>query len=183
MIKEQKISDFLTDLASKKPAPGGGSASAMAGAIAAALVVMVCEITIGRKKYHLVEESFKKLQKEAQDKLTELTQLIEEDTEAYLQVVKTKGSQAAVKKAAEVPLQTARASLSVLKMASYASEYGNQNCRSDAFCAIELAASAIYGALENVRANLPFIKDKNLTEKMRDAIEEVLQNTPSASNL
>jgi len=173
-IKNQKIVDFLADLASKKPAPGGGSASAMAGAMAAGLVIMVCELT--KKK------EFKKIRRQVRIKLTKLTKLIQEDAEAYLQVIRFKGSQGTVKKAAEVPLETARQSLEVLKMANYVSEYGNQNARSDAFCAIELAAAAIYGALENVRANLPFIKNKKLAQYFRSEIEKILKSDKLKQN-
>ena len=173
MLKGKKIADFLTDLASKKPAPGGGSASALAGAMAAGLVVKVAELTLGKEKYKERQGDFEKIRAEAREKLTKLTKLIEEDTKAYRQVVKTKFSQPAVKYAAKVPLETAQVSLTVLKMASVAAKYGNQNCRSDALCAIKLATAAIDGALENVRANLPFIKDKKFCQKLKDQIEEI----------
>lgn len=181
-FKNQRLVDFLSDLASKKPAPGGGSASALAGAMAAALVVMVCELTIGKEKYKEREADFKKIREEAREKLTELTKLIEEDAKAYNQVVKTKFSQTAIKKAAEVPLETAQNSLEVFKMASYASEYGNQNARSDSFCAIELATAAVYGALENVRINLPYIKNEKLAHYFRSQIEKILKSDKLKQN-
>jgi len=181
-LVNKKVKDFLGELASKKPTPGGGSASALAGAMGAALVVMVCELTIGKKKYQPVEEDFKKIHELAKRKLAKLTELIEEDARAYEQVVKTKNSPAAIKHAAEVPLKTAQESLEVLKMAHCVSEHGNQNCRSDAFCAIELATAAIYGALENVRINLPFIKDEVVVKRLKDEIEKVLADTQLLAN-
>lgn len=168
---------FLTDLASKKPAPGGGSASALAGAMAAGLVNKVCLLTIGKDKYKGFEEQFNELKRESTKLQKDLLVLVDEDKKAYLEVVKTKGSQKATKKAAEVPLETAKKSLAVLKMAVFASEYGNQNLRSDAFCAVELATAAIYGALENVRANLPYLKDEEYLVKLKDEIEGILKGT------
>lgn len=165
---------FLKDLASKKPAPGGGSASALAGAMAAALVNKVSILTIGREKYKDVEKEFKQLSKQAIKLQSELSKLADKDAKAFMEVIKTKDSQRAIKKAAEIPLETAQKSLAILKMAIYASEHGNQNLRPDAFCAIELATAAIYGALENVRANLPHIKDEKYLGELKDEIEQVL---------
>ena len=171
------VNKFLKDLASKKPAPGGGSASALAGAMAAALVNKVAILTIGKDKYEEVEKEMKKLSDEVIKLQGELTKLVGEDSQAYMRVIKTKSSQQAIKSAAEVPLETAQKSLAVLKMAVYTSEYGNQNLRSDPFCAIELATAAVYGALENVRANLSFIKDERYLGKLRDEIEHILSGT------
>ncbi|MBU3956882.1 cyclodeaminase/cyclohydrolase family protein [Patescibacteria group bacterium] len=170
---------FLKDLSSKKPAPGGGSASALAGAMAAALVNKVAILTIGKGKYKDVEEEFKQLSNRAIKLQSELFKLADKDAKAFMDVIKTKSSQEAIKRAAEVPLETAQKSLAVLKMACYASEHGNQNLRSDAFCAIELTTAAIYGALENVRANLPYIKDEKYLGELKDKVDQVLNGTES----
>jgi len=171
------MNKFLSDLASKKPAPGGGSASALAGTMAAALVNKICVFTIGKEKYKENEQKFKKFNKRTSKLQKELLQLVKEDEKAYLNVVKTKGSQKTIKKAAEVPMATAQKSLEVLKMACYLSEHGNQNLRSDAFCAIELATAAVYGALENVRVNLPHIRDEELLSELRDEVDHILNGT------
>ena len=173
-LAEKKIRVFLDELAGKKAAPGGGSAAALAGAMAASLVVMVAEFTIGKEKYKDINEEMEKVRNEGMNLKDELLELVDEDTRAYLEVMKTKGGQAATLKAAEVPLSTAQKSLSVLKMAVWASEIGNQNLRSDAFCAIELATAAIYGALENVRVNLPYLKNQKVVNSLKDEIEEIL---------
>lgn len=176
-FEDQKINQFFASLASKKPAPGGGSASALAGAMAAALVNKVASLTVGKEKYKEVEKEFKQLSNRAIKLQRELLKLADEDTRAFLAVIKTKGSQKAIQKAAVVPLETSTKSLEVLKMACYASEFGNQNLRSDSFCAIELATAAIYGALENVRVNLPLLKDERFVGNLRDKIEAVLNGT------
>lgn len=137
----------------------------------------VAILTIGKEKCKEVEEEMKRLSEQATKLQSELLKLADEDTKAFLAVIKTKGSQKAIQKAAQVPLETAQKSLEVLKMASYASKHGNQNLRSDAFCAIELATAAIYGALENVRANLPHLQNQRFANNLRDKIEAVLNDT------
>ena len=100
--------------------------------------------------------------------------LADEDALAYKQVIKTKGEQKAVMQAAEVPLQTARKSLSILKMAYYLAKHGNQNLVSDAHVAVELAQAAIFGALENVRVNLPTIKNEKERQRLKNEIDAVV---------
>lgn len=173
MIKDQKIKDFLNDLASKKPVPGGGSTSAVVGAMAAALVAMVANLTVGKEKYQEVEEDFEQILGKAERLKDQLLRLADEDALAYQAVVKTKG-QEAIKTAAEVPLKTAQQSLEVLKLASFAVKEGNKNAISDARCAIELATAAIYGAIENVRINLSYIEDKKFIKELKAKVKEVM---------
>lgn len=175
-MKNQQIKQFLEDLASRKPAPGGGCAAALVGAMAAALANKVAILTIGKEKYKEVEEDFKKVLEQAEKLRKQLLRLADEDALAYQAVVKTR-SQEAIKTAAEVPLKTAQKSLEALKLASYAAKHGNKNAVSDAKCGIELATAAVYGALENVRANLPLIKDKRFGEELKDEMEEILNGT------
>jgi len=163
-LVDQSLKKFSADLSSKKPVPGGGSTAALAGAMAAALVGKVIALTVGKEQYRA---KVNRLQRE-------LMALVDKDAQAYLSVVKSKGSQAAVKKAALMPLETAEKSLEVLKMAVYAAKHGNQNLRSDALCAVELAQAAIYGAIENVRVNLPGLQNKQLVVGLGKGIDKVL---------
>lgn len=177
-IKEKKIREVLDDLASKQPTPGGGSASALAGAMGAGLVGKVARLTKDNPQALKIAEKADRLK-------DELLKLSDKDCQAYNEVVKAyrlpKGSeirkekiQEVLKYAAEVPMETAKKSLEVLKLASFSAAKGNQNCVSDARCAIELATAAIYGALENVRINLKLIKDEKFSEDLRDEIDKIL---------
>ena len=83
--------------------------------------------------------------------------------------------QKALKKAAEIPLETAQKSVEVAKLASFCVREGNQNAVSDARCGIELATSAVFGALENVRINLESIKDNKFNEEIRDKMDNLLK--------
>ena len=83
MLIDKKVSNFLDELASNSPTPGGGSVAALAGALGAALISMVGNLTIGKKKYEGVEEDFKKIISSSEKLRYELSQLIEEDVKAF----------------------------------------------------------------------------------------------------
>lgn len=182
MIVEQKIKQFLEDLASKKPTPGGGAAAALAGAMGAGLVGKVARLTRDNSEVSKIAGKADKLR-------SELLELSDKDCQAYDEVVKAyrlpkecdkkqetrnRKIQEALKGAAEVPMETAKKSLEVLKLASFVAASGNQNAVSDARCGIELATGAIYGALENVKINLSQVKDEKFVEKFKEEIEKIL---------
>ena len=177
-IKEQKIKQFLEEVSSKAPTPGGGTVAALAGAIGAALVGKVARLTKDNPEVS-------KIVKKADDLKDNLLELSDKDCQAYDEVIrayrllkedKTRGRriQEALKYAAEVPMETVRKSVEVLYLASFVAAKGNQNAVSDARCAIELAIAAIYGALENVRINLALIKDEKIVESLRNEIDKIL---------
>ncbi len=153
IIKNQTVEEFLNDLASKSVAPGGGSVSALAGAISAALVSMVCCLTIGKKKYISAEKEMEKILKESEKLRGRFLILAEKDTLAFLNVLKKKYSADSLKKAAAVPAETAKLSDKVLNLAKRTVLIGNKNALSDAKIAVALAILAKKGALLNVKAN------------------------------
>ncbi len=175
-IKDQKIKDFLNDLSSKKPTPGGGAASALAGATGAALVSKVAILSQKREK----AGEFKKIEKKANQLEKELLRMADEDCQAFERVMKAyrikreEKIQEALKEAALLPLRTAEKSVEVVKLASYCTKEGNQKAVSDVRVGIELATSAVYGALENVRINLEEIKDEKFCGEIKDEMEELL---------
>jgi len=152
-IKNQTIEYFLKDLSSKTPAPGGGSVSALMGAHSASLVSMVCNLTIGKKKYLSAEKEMKKILKKANKLRNEFLVLAEEDKKAFLDVIKNKYSKASLKKASIVPSKTAKLADEVLVLAKIVSKKGNKNTTTDAKIAIDLARLTKKGAILNVEAN------------------------------
>jgi glutamate formiminotransferase/formiminotetrahydrofolate cyclodeaminase len=163
------LDGWIDQLASVEPAPGGGSASALAGALAAALVAMVGRLTSGRKAYAAVAEEFRGITEEAERLRLELRRLVDEDAEAYQGVMAAytlpKGSEAETKTrreaidrallgAAEVPSRTARAAARVVELARRATEAGNKNAVCDAGVAALLAMSGVKGAVYNVAINV-----------------------------
>lgn len=168
------LDGWVDQLASVEPAPGGGSAAALAGALAAALVAMVGRLTSGRKAYAAVAEEFKAITEEAERLRGELRQLVDEDAESYKQVMEAykqpketeqerqkrqEAIDAALLAAAEVPLRTVRAAARVAALARRAAEAGNKNARCDAGVAALLAMSGVTGARYNVAINVKGLAD------------------------
>ncbi|HTP37843.1 MAG TPA: cyclodeaminase/cyclohydrolase family protein, partial [Methyloceanibacter sp.] len=141
-IKEKAVDDFLDALASSSATPGGGSAAAILGAMGAALVSMVCNLTIGKKKYADVEGEMKDVLGKAETLRHRLTGMIEDDVKAFdmvmgaygmaketdaEKVAREKAIQAALKQATEVPLACARVAREVIELAGIAADKGNLN--------------------------------------------------------
>jgi len=159
---------FLDSLADGSPTPGGGSAAAYAGAMGAALVAMVARLTLGRKKYEEVQPQMQSVLDEAEALRLQLAKAVDEDAAAFEQVMaafrlpKETEDQAAAReaaiqhatiRAAEVPLETARASVRVMELALQAAQLGNHNAISDAASGATLAQASLTSAGYNVRIN------------------------------
>lgn len=188
------VNDFLKQLSSDAPAPGGGSASALAGALAAALVNMVANLTRGKEKFAEVEDEMVKLAQDAEDIRQQLMSLMEEDTKAFQQVMsafrlpketedekkqRQDKIQEAMIHAAKVPLKTAQTALKVLELAQIAAEKGNPNAISDAGVAALLAQAAVEGAAMNVKINLGSIKDGNIRLQLTTDIKKITKAAKS----
>jgi len=167
------LDGWIDDLAGGSPVPGGGSAAALAGTLAAALVAMVARLTIGRKAYAAVEPRAKEILAEAERLRGELRRLVDEDAESYTRVSEAykipkdnPGRAQAIDQgllgAARVPLTVATLTSAVRKLAHELTQMGNKNARSDAKVAEGLARAAIAGALENVRVNVESLSDPAL---------------------
>jgi glutamate formiminotransferase/formiminotetrahydrofolate cyclodeaminase len=164
------LDGWIDDLAGAAPTPGGGSAAALAGALAAALVAMVARLTIGRKAYADVEGQAKEIWAKADMLRRELRRLVDEDAAAYARVseaykipkndpARANTIDQALVGAAAVPLFVASLTATVLKLAQEIGQIGNKNARSDAKVAEGLARAAIEGAVENVRVNVAGMSD------------------------
>lgn len=174
----QSLKNFLDELASKKPVPGGGSVSALAGALAAALCSMVANLTLANKKYSKVHKNIAKVLKETEKLRQQLYELIEEDTKAYQKVVeayKTSNAnknsshlvQQALKKAALTPLKIAQTAAQLLKPLKTLAKEGNKNAISDCGVAKHLIEAAVKGAILNIKINLKYIEDKKFVADTR----------------
>jgi len=160
------LGDWLDAVASVSPAPGGGTASAVAGGLAAALAAMVGKLTVGRKKYAEVDAEFRALVEKAESLRIRLMRLGDEDAASFNAVTaayaipkeKDAERKAAIQKAligaAKVPLETLRAAREVAALAARAAEAGNKNAVSDAGVGALLAGAAARGAAYNVRINV-----------------------------
>ena len=187
---ELSIRDFVQELASERPAPGGGSVAALAGALAAALCAMVGNLTVGRKKQEKAWPAMAQVRDEADALRAEFLRLADEDTEAYNRVTnayrlpkenteqqakRLAAIQAAIHEAAQVPLETLKALSSMPELARQALELGNPNCLTDAGVAIQLVRAAAFGAAYNVRINAKEMKDQPEAQRLSDETERTLQ--------
>ncbi|MBC7081599.1 MAG: cyclodeaminase/cyclohydrolase family protein [Thermoplasmatales archaeon] len=171
------MEEFLEELASASPAPGGGSASALGGAIACGLAEMVCNLTIGKKKYESVEEEMKARLYELKNMRKEFLLLVEEDANAFNEVIKAirekKGIEEAYKKACEVPAKTAEKCFILMREIREIAEKGNKNSISDAGVAMLFANASFNSAILNVKINLSCIEDQIYKSEMRRKIDEM----------
>jgi len=189
MLIDKKVHNFLDELASNSPTPGGGSVAALAGALGAALISMVGNLTIGKKKYEDVEEDIKKIISSSEKLRYELSQLIEEDVMAFNNFMATykmpketedekkiraEKIQESLIEAAKVPLTVAYKCLEVLSLSKEVAEKGNINVISDAGVAALMAEAALESAILNVKINLTMIKDEKVRTELSSSIKEIL---------
>ena len=181
-MKNMTVAALSNLAASKAPAPGGGSISAMAGAFAAALTAMVGNLTLGRKGMESVGEEMEALIRRADQIRVELLEDMRRDTEAFdavmaamampkseetEKVVRQAALQAALKRAAETPYAVAERAASILPLAEAAIARGNRNAVTDGLCGVMLARTAALGALLNVKINLASIRDVDYVAQMQ----------------
>ncbi len=186
----ESVSGFLASVASSNPVPGGGSVAAHAGALAAALAQMVAGLTIGKKKYAAVDSEMKEAELKAVSLGNQLATLVKRDAEAYALVSEAyklpkEPAEAAARrsetvtnallKAAEVPLETARAAVEVAQLAALVAEKGNTNAVTDAGVAALLAAAAAKGAAYNVLVNVQALEDKSKGQWLAREAQELVK--------
>lgn len=188
MLADLTIKGFLAETAGSAPVPGGGSISALNGAIAAALTEMVANLTIGKKKYAEVEGQMRTIAVEAGLIRERLTRYIDEDSEAYDRVFaafklpketeeekaeRGRVVQEATKEAARVPMKVAEEIASVMETIIYVAHKGNRNAVTDACVAMMTARTCVLGALLNVRINLGSIQDPDFVRRMTEKCDRL----------
>ncbi|RLF30610.1 MAG: methenyltetrahydrofolate cyclohydrolase [Thermoplasmata archaeon] len=177
MMVDERVREFLEKVASSSPTPGGGSVAALAGAIACSLSEMVCNLTIGKKKYADVEQEMKKLLQQCSELREKFVQLVDEDARAFDEVMmafrEKRGIQEALKRAAETPLETASTCVAIAEKTREIAAKGNKNSITDAGVAALMAKTAFYSALLNVRINLKEIGDTAYIRRIDEQIKEM----------
>lgn len=179
---------FSDSVASSSPAPGGGTVSAAAGTLAAALAAMVCRLTIGKKKYAGVQEEMEKVLTEAETLRAKLTRLADDDAKAFDKVMaarklpkdseseiaaRDKAIDAATREAAQVPLEVCRTAYRVIELADVCAAKGNVNAASDSGVAAQMAYSAIVGAGLNVKINMTGFPDVTFRDQLLSEAREL----------
>ena len=183
MIKQSSIEVFLDELASQKSTPGGGSAAAVIGAMSAALLSMVCNLTIGKTKYRDVEPELQSVLTRAEDLRRELTDMIEDDVRAFNPVMeaygmprrtedeaasRTKTIQQALRAATAVPLRCGRACHELIDLSVVVAKKGNRNVVSDAGAAVLAANAALRCAALNVLINVKALSERDFVDELAE---------------
>ena len=196
MLTTKTLNEFIDEVASSSPAPGGGSVAALAGALGAALTAMVSNLTIGKKKYLGVQGEMESVLKQSETLRASFAKLIDDDAEAFNTVVsafnlpketeeeKTKRSetiQRAMKAATEIPLQIMQLCERALVLTQAAAEKGNVNSISDAGVAALMLHAACLGAKLNVQINLGSLKDSAFVQETASRTESISKRVESTS--
>jgi formiminotetrahydrofolate cyclodeaminase len=190
-FRDMSVQAFCDALASKDPTPGGGSASALAGAMAAALVAMVARTTAGSKKFADRAERMEALARDAEGLRADFLALAEEDAAAFdgvmaafrlpretpeQQEARARAVQDAYRAAAGPPMKVCELSVRLCELAQRVAEDGTPSAVSDAGVAAHLAATALEGAALNVRINVGALKDAAVRDDHTRRVELMQQS-------
>jgi formiminotetrahydrofolate cyclodeaminase len=196
MITQRPLQTFLDDLASGAPTPGGGSAAAVIGAMGAALISMVCNVTLGKKGQEAVAPAMQSALGESERLRARLTSMVADDVAAFDGLMAAyrlpKGSeeeksrraeaiQTTLRAATETPLACARACAEVVGLSRRAAEHGFSGVVSDAGVGVLAANSALRSAALNVYINTPSLKDREFAQAALAEIEQLLATSARES--
>jgi glutamate formiminotransferase / formiminotetrahydrofolate cyclodeaminase len=180
-LTDQSLTLFSEEVASRKPAPGGGSVSAYMGALGGSLVSMVARISLGRKTVDH-KEKLERILEGGERLRRELLELVVKDTSAFESLMRArklpkdyKGRDGEIQdstvKAAEVPLETMEKSVGILRLTREIAQFGTSNALSDVITAAGAARGAVEGAASNVMINLGDITDSKFVESASVRVE------------
>ena len=190
MYLEQTLQHYLDDLASAQPTPGGGSASALSGAMGAALASMVCRLTLGKAGYEQAQAEVEDILEQTEQLRARFQQLLEEDIAAYGRLsasykmpretdeeraARTAAIQKQLVEAALVPLEMVQCAAKLTQYCVRIAEIGNANVLSDIATATALATSATEGASSMVNINLQAMKNAKLVNELGAQLKNALQ--------
>ena len=190
MLTQKSVETFLDDLAGANPTPGGGSAAAIMGAMGAALVSMVCNVTIGKKGYEGVEGEMQAVKNESERVRRRLTAMVAEDVAAFDSLMaaykmpkateddkQRRGAaiQAALHRATEAPLDCARVCAEVIALSRRASEHGYLNVISDGGVGVLAGFTGLRSAALNVYINAPALKDRAFADRVTAELERLVE--------
>lgn len=196
LFKDYKVEDFLYELSSEAPSPGGGSTAALVLALSASLNSMVYSLTIGKKAYDRLKDGEKEkmvtLQKEAKSLILVAQEFMEKDREDFLGLMETyklpKNSDEEIKfrkdkireftiKAMDTPMRLAEECIKFYDNIEFAVRNGNKNLVSDAGVAASLLHSAIESAIINVKVNLNFLREEEFLDKIEEKCSRIINDS------
>ena len=194
MLDQKTVREFINELGSNSPAPGGGSVAALGASLATALGAMVFNLTVGKKAYNEYSNEDKMLVDKNLVKCLELEDnfldLMNKDTEAFLVLMSAfklpketedekkvrslkikEGNQVAL----EIPLTVAQEAYKIYEYVKAAATLGNKNAISDAGVSALMLQASIESAILNVKINLSSVKDETYKEEIKSICEELIK--------
>jgi len=189
-LDQLSVREFITELSSGNPTPGGGSVAALCGALGAALSGMVANLTVDRERYEQTRKSMEEAKKTAANLSARFLELMQEDSDTYQKVMaafalpketddqkasRRAAIEEAMKQAALVPLDTLRASEELIRVARDAVKGGNPNAITDAAAAVQLANTTAVVASYNVQINISRIEDQAFVAKCEKEVTDILE--------
>jgi formiminotetrahydrofolate cyclodeaminase len=196
MMTENSIDQFLDRLASGDPTPGGGSAAAIMGAMGAALVSMVCNVSFGKKGYEAAEPELRDMLGKSEALRARLTAMVADDVAAFDSLMaayklpkssdeeksrRAETIQASLERATQVPLECARACFAVIEMARRAADLGYKHVISDVGAGVAAADAALRSAALNVFINAPALKDRRFAASALEEVERLAKTSATES--
>ena len=181
-----RTDEFVHEVSRDSSTPGGGSIAALSGSIGAALSSMVCNLSTGGRGTADIDPKLIPVAERAQELKDELLRAVDEDTNAFDDYIaakkmpksteeekkkRKKALEEGLKKAVEVPMDTARSSHDVIELAIDAAEYGKIGAISDALVSAQMAYSGVIGGIANVKINLGDIHDEDYIEEKLEECE------------
>ena len=192
------IDEYVKELGSKAPVPGGGGASAVAGALSAALAGMVCNLTVGKKSYIAVEDDVKKILADMNRHMESFIKLSDKDAEVFYPLSQAYGfkpqndeekklheenMEKLLFNAAMVPLDIMKEAYAMLGAIDFLAKKGSKLAISDAGVAVSMLRSAVCGAMMNVVINVKYMKDRIKAQNILDEASELLENTMNKADI
>ena len=190
MIEQQTVNEFLTALSSKRPTPGGGGASALAGALSGALGLMVGNLTVGKKKYADVEADVAAAMSRLEEARDRMVRLAQEDAEVFAPLAAAYGRPAGTEEekarkaqvmeenllaASLVPLRIMELAVEVLSDLEELEKKGSVMAVSDVGVAVQFARTAVTGAVMNVYINTKSMKNREKAQEINDRAGKALE--------
>ncbi|MCC8024911.1 MAG: cyclodeaminase/cyclohydrolase family protein [Clostridium sp.] len=191
MVEQTTINEFLNALSSKAPVPGGGGASAMAGALGSALGQMVANLTVGKKKYAQVEDKVKELLVQMEALQEQFLYLADRDGEVFAPLARCYGLPSSTEEeraykekvmeeclltASLVPLEMMEKAVEMLGMLDFLAEKGSRLAVSDVGVAVQFVRTAILGAVMNVYINTKSMRNREKAEELNREAEELVKD-------
>lgn len=197
MVESMTIQEFLDVLSSKEPVPGGGGASALAGALGNALGQMVANLTIGKKKYALVEDEIKELAERMKGIQGQFSALADQDAKVFAPLAKcyslpsgteeekaykAEVMEARLLEASLVPMEIMEKASEMLEIMDILADKGSRMAVSDVGVGVQFIRTALLGAVMNVYINTKSMKNREKAEEMNEKAERLIKEGTEAAD-